>query len=362
MATVIDRPASVAYRPGRRQLAATILHRAGMTAGLTILRSALIRDLRILAYHRVLTIEDEHRFDFDLDLVSASEHRFREQMELVARRFNAVRFRDVVEAGAGGKALPPRPVIVTFDDGYDDNFRCAFPILHTLGVPATFFVSTGHIDSGRAFAYDWLVHMICRSTASHLRIPELDLERALPDTREARRELAAGVLDCLKWRSADEQAAVIARLEDEWRMPRDEGHADCRPMTWDQLREMQAAGMEIGSHGVWHHMLAKLPVAGMREEVDRSKATLDRELGTHSDVLSYPVGGVDAYDDAVIEAARNAGFRLACTYTAGSNRLPLRAPYALRRLPVERYMDRAWFAGLLGLPEMFSYPSRRRIG
>ena len=73
-------------------------------------------------------------------------------------------------------------------------------------------------------------------------------------------------------------------------------------------------------------------------------------------------GGFDAYADAVIEAARAAGYRIACTYTAGTARLPLRAPFELRRLAVERYMDGAWFAAMIGLPEMFSYPSRRRIG
>ena len=267
-----------------------------------------------------------------------------------------------IEAGAGGKPLPPRPVIVTFDDGYDDNYHNAFPILRELGVPAMFFVSTGHVDSGRAYAYDWLVHMICRTPASHLRIAELDLDMPLQSGHARRREVAAGLLDRIKTCSAAEQVAIIGRLENEWQMPRSQGHADCRPMTWEQLREMRAGGMEVGSHGVWHHMLAKLPPAEMREEIVASKASIDRNLGVSTEVLSYPVGGFDAYNDDVIGAARAAGFRLGCTYTAGTDRLPVRAPFELRRLPVERYMDMAWFSALVGLPEMFSYPSRRRTG
>lgn len=348
--------------PSRRQIVATMLHASGLLGGLTRLRAQLVRDVRILAYHRVLTLADEDAFPFDADLVSASEAQFRAQMQLIARRFQPIRFSDLLAAMDGGPPLPARAVIVTFDDGYDDNYTRAFPILRETGVPAMFFVSTGHIDSGHVYAYDWLVHMVLRTTASRLVIAAIDVDVAVPSATAERRVLAAMLLDRIKWLGADEQSAIIARLEQDWSMPRDHGHPDCRPMTWAQLREMHAGGMEIGSHGTWHHMLAKLPRDAMREEVAGSKRTLDRELGAPVEVISYPVGGVDAYDDEVIAAARGAGYRIGCSYASGTDRMPLSAPFELRRLPVERHMDDAWFAALVGLPEAFSYPSRQRIG
>ena len=349
-------------RPSRRQFAATVLHASGLLGGLTRLRAQLVRDLRILAYHRVLTLADEDAFGFDADLVSASEAQFRAQMQLLARRFQPIRFADLIAAMDGGPSLPARAVIVTFDDGYDDNYTRAWPILRETGVPATFFVSTGHIDSGIVYAYDWLVHMILRTTAARLVIAEIDVDLPIPARPVDRRALAAMLLDRLKWRTADEQSAIITRLEQAWAMPRAEGHADCRPMTWDQLREMRASGMEIGSHGVWHNMLAKLPREAMREEIAGSKRTLDRELGGSVEVISYPVGGIDAYDAEVLQAARDAGYRIGCSYASGTHRMPLSSPFELKRLPVERHMDEAWFAALVGLPEAFSYPSRQRIG
>ncbi|MGB0134690.1 polysaccharide deacetylase family protein [Dokdonella sp.] len=327
-----------------------------------MLRSAMVRDLRILAYHRVLSIEDEDAFGFDLDLVSASAEQFRAQMEWLRRHYVPIRFRDVIEAWEQGRSLSPKSVIVTFDDGYDDNYRIAFPILQELGVPATFFVSTGHVDSGRAYAYDWLVHMLVHSPAARLRIGELEIEEALPESRSARRLVAARLLDRMKWLDAGLQSTIIEGLEHEWGMPRESGHPDCRPVNWDQLREMQAAGMEIGSHGIWHNMLAKLPAQAMLAEVAESKLTIDRELLADTDVISYPVGGHDAYNNAVIDAVRESGYRLGCSYVAGTSQVPRQPEFELRRLPIERHMDQAWFASLLGIPEAFTYPSRQRIG
>ena len=347
---------------GRRQLAASLLYRSGLLGLVSMLRSALVRDLRILAYHRVLSIEDETAFDFDLELVSASEAQFRRQMHLLRRRCNPVTFHDLIAAFETGKPLPPRPVVVTFDDGYDDNYRVAFPILRELGMPATFFVSTGHIESGRPYAYDWFVHMLCRTADTQLAIAALDVDCPLPDSRSQRRALAADLLDRMKTLDAGRQEAIIASLETRWSMPRERGHADCRPMTWDQLREMQAAGMEIGSHGVWHNMLAKLAPDAMRTEVAGSKQTLDRELPRPVQAISYPVGGLDAYNDAVVGEAMAAGYRLGCSYISGTSPIPREPGFDLRRLPIERHMDDAWFAALIGFPEVFNYPSRHRTG
>ncbi|MEO8010541.1 MAG: polysaccharide deacetylase family protein, partial [Dokdonella sp.] len=298
-------------------MAATLLHGSGLIRVLASLRTVLTRDLRILAYHRIVSLEKRPQFAFDLDLISASESQFREQVRLLKRHFDPIRFADVIDAFENGTTLPKRPVIVSFDDGYDDNYTSAYPILRELGVPATFFVSTGHIDSGCAYAYDWLVHMICRTPSDRLHIVELGIDQPIPGSLVLRRTLASEVLDRIKALGAKAQRDIVERLESEWSMPSAAGHADCRPMNWNQLREMHANGMEVGSHGVWHNMLAKLSGEEMAEEIHASKRTLDRELGAPVEVISYPVGGHHAYNAEVIAAVRNAGFKLGCSYISG---------------------------------------------
>ncbi len=344
--------------PGQRQRLATRAHAWRLLPAIRTVRGCFRRDLRVLAYHRVRDFDDG--FTFDPGLISASPEAFRSQMMHLRDRFHPVTCREVVAALDGGPALPRDAVLVTFDDGYDDNHSIAFPILRETGVPATFFVATGHIDSGLPYAYDWLAHLVLTATAERLRLPALDVDVSLPAALAQRRSLVEELLDRLKYLDDAGQQAVISELELDCRRPRTVGHPDCRPMTWSQLREMQAGGMEIGGHGVHHRMLAKLPGHALRTEVAECHARLSAEMGAPPIAISYPVGGPDAYDARVMDVVREQGFRIGFTYISGVSAPRADARYEFLRTGIESNIDAAWFEGMLALPEMFAHPSRLR--
>lgn len=346
---------------GKRQRLANWFHRTGTMPWLESVRSLLRSDLRILAYHRVLESAEPPGFRFDPELISASAEQFHDQMKLLRRRFHPLSFEDLLACIDRGSRLPKHAVMVTFDDGYDDNYRVAFPILRDQGMSAMFFVSTGHIDSGQPYAYDWLVYMICTTEAERLQVPEAGIDAVIPTTLDARRELVVNLLDRIKHLDADVQSGIIGRLERDWGIAR-APHPDCLPMNWDQLREMQRGGMEIGSHGVDHLMLSKLPREQMRREVFESKQRLEQELGVPAKVLSYPVGGPHAFDESVEETVREAGYRLACSYMAGTSTTAHASRYSLRRVAVERQVDASWFEAMVTLPEAFCYAPHQRNG
>lgn len=342
----------------RRERLAHWCRNTGMLPLLGSMRNLMRSDFRILAYHRILDGVDPARFAFDTELVSASAAAFRRQMQQVRRDFTPIRFAQLIEHAQSGTPLPPRTVLITFDDGYDDNYRVAFPILRELGMSAMFFVSTGHIESGLPYKYDWLVHMVLAAPQDHIELPALGERWSLPSSLHERRSVAARLIDRMKALDAHAQDALVEHLERTLRMPRT-FDPDCRPMRWDDLRDMQRAGMEVGSHGVYHRMLAKLPVAEMRAEVFGSKADIERELQVSADVISYPVGSRDAYGPDVEQAVQDAGYRLGCSYSTGTARLQPDIRYALPRLPVE-VMGDGWFEAMMAVPEVFTYPMHRR--
>lgn len=344
--------------PGRRQRLAHGARALGVLPLLQAARRLFRRDLRAYAWHRVRTLDDG--FAFDPSLVSATPDAFRQQVRLLRDRFRPVRCVDLAEALAGGRPLPRDAVLLTFDDGYDDNYHAAFPILREAGVPATFFVATGHIDSGEPFAYDWLVHLLLAEVPTAARLPAPLDDLQVPPGRAARLALAWQVLDRIKALPAAGQETVIAATAALGGAPRPSAHADCRPMDWDMLREMRAQGMEIGSHGISHRMLAKLDDDGLVDEVRGSRARLDEELRQDTLAISYPVGGDDSFDARVLAAVEAAGYAFAFTYNNGSNRWPPARRYALLRQSVEADMDQDWFAGIAALPELFAHPSVQR--
>jgi peptidoglycan/xylan/chitin deacetylase (PgdA/CDA1 family) len=355
-----DTSADLTTAGGRRQKLSRLAQRMGLLRPLAAARAVLGGgDLRILAYHRVLP-EPVEDFSFDLELVSAWAESFREQMIHLRKRFHPMRFDEVLAMLHAGRRLPANAVLVTFDDGYEDNHSVAFPILRDLDLSAMFFVATGHIDSGRPYLYDWLVHALCVAEAERVQIPELELDAALPASLQGRRAIAAGVLDRVKALRESTQSILVRRIVGQLGVPVPDRDGGCRPMSWQNLREMRDGGMEIGSHGVHHRMLAKLPASLMKAELVESRRRMQAELGAPARVLSYPVGGHDAFDEEVIAAARAAGYEMACAYIAGTSRPGAHTQFALRRLPVERCMDQAWFEAVLAWPGLFIHRSRRR--
>lgn len=307
--------------------------------------------LRILAYHRVLDVGQERSFEFDPDLISASTADFDWQMQHLRERYDPIGFHDLVEFVKHGTPLPPRPVIVTFDDGFDDNYRVAFPILRALRMPATFFVSTGYIGRRETFWFDWFFylarHAIGKLEALVIGGARFPLDGA-DGERQARRALQA------LWTLPDDQRrTAIETLERSLGMAQpQQGFAQSMPMDWDQVREMAAAGMELGSHTVSHPILSRVNASALRYELVESKRELEERLGRSICALAYPVGGNFAFNREVEEAAREAGYDVCASYVPGTNPLGALDLFRLKRIHVEREVTRAEFAASLAAPAL----------
>ena len=123
--------------------------------------------LRILAYHRVLD-DDESSFPFDEEVISATTDDFCRQMKFARDNFEIISFRDLEICEQQGRPWPKRALIITFDDGYRDNYTNAFPILREFGLTATIFLTAGHIGLRELFWWDLVAYCIKHSTHPRL--------------------------------------------------------------------------------------------------------------------------------------------------------------------------------------------------
>lgn len=108
----------------------------------------------ILMYHYIsIPPEDADKYRIDL---SVAPDNFREQMAYLANNgYTTIDFEDLSRAIADKQDLPDKPVIITLDDGYRDNYENAFPVLKEFGLTATIFLPTEFIDRGGEAYMTW---------------------------------------------------------------------------------------------------------------------------------------------------------------------------------------------------------------
>jgi len=286
-------------------------------------------------------------FVFDPQLVSTTTDEFRWQIRFLKRHFRPISIDRVVAAIQGNDELPGNSVVITFDDGYDDNFHQAFPVLAELGVPATFFISTGYTGKDEPFWYDWLSAIIVGLDSEYLEVESIARKVRMPGEVGARRAVYASIVQKLKLLPNGDRLKTLEELKSRYgHVYENLGHdvrSLSRPMTSGQLREMAENGMQFGSHTVSHPILARLTDEELKCELSESRTKLRDWTGQEVKTLAYPNGGLADFSEKVVIAARAAGYELGMAYVAGENYVDKLEPFALRRMPVDLDTDRSLF-------------------
>ena len=202
-----------------------------------------MRDLVILAYHRVLPAPMAQRRG---TLAVTTEDFERQLRFFVNKGWNCVTLSELYDTKLRYHKALKKTLVVTFDDGYKDNYLFAFPILRKLNLRATVFVTVGFLD-----------------------------------------------------------ANVDLYFSDQLRMYAPE---PCDfALSKDEMNEMASFGVEFGSHTISHPRLTKIPPGTAFEEIVRSKEILGQRLGREVDSFCYPFGDLN---DEIIENVRRAGYKI----------------------------------------------------
>ena len=256
----------------------------------------------VLTFHRVLN-DAEFQRTCSLPGIVIRRRTFERLAGYVAGKYAPVDFPQAVQAPASKMR-----VMFTFDDGWKDTHTNALPVMQARGIPATVFVCPGLI--GRTLPF-W---------------PELVaslLAKASPPVAGAEIE---SLIETLKTYTTERRRQFIARLN-ELQAPANGGdayHGD-RTVSWDDIREMDAAGGRFGCHTHTHQILTTVPAQTARQEVRESRGAIEAALYRRCDLFAYPNGNSSAATRAILAEER---FTAAFTtqrgaWTAGSDRMAI---------------------------------------
>jgi peptidoglycan/xylan/chitin deacetylase (PgdA/CDA1 family) len=241
------------------------------------------RTLCVLMYHKVN--------DVDGNTVTVPTSAFDEQMaQLAELGYAVVSLDDVIAHYLDRTPLPPRAVLITFDDGYLDNLENAAPILCRHGFPAVLFAPIGYLGAKRPLPHD-----------EHL--------------------AARGMLN--------------------------------RTLDWSELADLERAGIRVESHGIGHRPLADLEVDEAAREITVSKLRLEDALGRPVRAFAYVKGSEAHYRPVHLSLLRQAGYDVAFTSISGGNGWHT-DPLQLHRYNVEPYPPRTFELVLSGACDLIA--------
>lgn len=334
---------------GKRELLAGVLDRSGVNGLLA--RAPTWSGLIVLNYHR---IGNPSGYPFDDGLFSATEEQFAEQVRHLVQHFDVIGIDDLkaVLTGRPGAGVG-RFVLITFDDGYLDNYEAAFQILRAYGAKATFFITSGFLDERRAAWWDEIAWMVCTSSRRGLEAnPWTGAAVRFSTKPQAAIDELLRVYKSLPGEKTDEFLEFLGDACGTGRCPADA--ASHLWMTWDMVRQMWSSGMGIGGHTVSHPVLANLPADRQLAEIADGKRRIETQLGGAISAFSYPVGQRDSFTRETRDCVREAGFQWGFSYYGAYFPGGEFNPYDLPRTAVERHIAGARFRALTVLPDWFA--------
>jgi peptidoglycan/xylan/chitin deacetylase (PgdA/CDA1 family) len=252
-------------------------------SGVGVLDGEADRTLRVLMYHKVN--------DLWPNPTSVPIAVFEEQMDFLGKLgYTPVSLDAVRDHYVHGTQLPPRAVLITFDDGYRDNLENALPVLRRHGYPAVVFVPIGFLDDGRPLPHEESLRML-------------------------------GIRN--------------------------------ETLGWDELAELEAAGIRIESHGIGHRPVSELEPAEAAREIALSKLRLEERLGREVEAFAFVKGSLADYRPEHASLVQQAGYKLAFTSVSGANE-SASDRFRLRRYNVEPYPARTFELVLSGACDLIA--------
>jgi peptidoglycan/xylan/chitin deacetylase (PgdA/CDA1 family) len=286
-----------------------LLGLARMSGTFAVFRAMNRRRILVLTYHRFTDAPCPGR---------TSAANLAAQLDYLSSHYTVLPLSVVARRLEEGRPLPPATAAITIDDGYSDFYEIAWPELRRRKMPATIFSVTDFVDGNRWIWTDRLPFLLSRTHADQIGVSVASLRvSAELNGESSRRQLARRLNSLLKQQPDEVKDRLIDQIAAQCLVALPgQPPAGNRSCTWEQLREMESSGIEVGSHTVTHPVLTHVTADQLRRELEDSRRRLEDMLGHRVTLFCYPNG---AYNRIVRDAVARAGYRLAVTTDNGLN-------------------------------------------
>lgn len=300
------------------------------------------RGCAILTYHRIT----DEVYPEDPLIVSADQ--FAKHVEFLKCRFRLLSAHEVAKIVRSQKPFPDRSCLITFDDGWKDNYTHAFPILQAFQAPSIIFLTTGYVGTSKRFWHERLSALLfalplscvggeVRHHSNWRTASVVSVIREVSATPvRSRRAVIEEITEAWKWLADAERERKIQEIE----ATAGVSSVSATPamLSWEEVAVMASAGIEFGSHTVSHVLLDQVNGKEMRVELRVSKEVLESRLRQPVEFVAYPNGN---YNDDVLAASKECGYLGGFTCEVGVNVTSDR-PFVLKRKHVLNELSIGW--------------------
>ena len=278
------------------------------------------KGLIVLTYHRIA-----NEPDLD-DPLKVSLSTFEQQILYLKRNFRIISGEELAAIIKREGPFPENACLITFDDGWKDNYTNAFPILKRYGVPAILFVPTDYVGTDRVFWHEQLT-LALMSFSNNIDMRRVKdrfsrwpksvlkkIELITTHPQHLRRPTVNDLIEYLKCFGEEKNISLAQELD----ALLFDGKREKPPsmLSWEEILEMSKDNIQIGSHGKTHCLLTQIDEGRVRAELTESKNIIEKRIERPVNFLAYPNGN---YNEGIKKLARRVGYLACFTCQTGIN-------------------------------------------
>lgn len=259
----------------------------------------------ILMYHRVLP---EPLAKKDAASIAISKSTFEAHIKFLCEHYKIISLDTLLETPL--KTNKP-PVVITFDDGYRDNFTEAYPILKKYNVPATIYITTSFPE--QTCLLWWYELIDCCKEIDPITFNWQNTNYVLSTSTDKKRRLAYKKIHGLMMKETpNEQETLLKKIRGATPIK----DYTKESMTWDEIQTLAKDPLiTIAAHTHQHSILKNLDTNTCKEDIVEGKQLLESKLGIEIHHFAYPFGSANEAGEREYTLAKEIGFKSATTTT-----------------------------------------------